>query len=131
MHWSLNYVGKTPEEIGFCWGLLRTFYAGHNIQLPVIPGLTKENHIEIAEACQRVLVCDWEQVPEPFEGAAVAMSVLEFGDIHHVGIWTDADGGRIVHCWGDHRVVADTLRGLKQKGLKQIKFYRHKSWPHS
>ncbi len=63
----------------------------------------------------------------PFDGAAVAMS--QKMAIHHVGLYTTADGGRIVHCQDKANVIADTIRGLKLKGFRTIKFYRHITWP--
>lgn len=130
-HWAVKYIGKTPEAIGFCWGLLRAVYEDQKVTLPAVEGLTRENAVEVADRVRDAISEDWEEVPEPFELCAVGMSQKSSGDIHHVGVYTAADGGKIVHCWGAQRVIADDLPGLMRKGFKQFKFYRHKLWPSS
>lgn len=129
MHWAVKYIGKTPEEIGFCWGLLRAVYAEQEVGLPAVEGLTMRNADEVAAKVRDKLTGDWVEIEEPQELCAVAMSQAPDGQIHHVGVYTSADGGRVVHCWGAHRVIAEDFRRLRLKGFKIIKFYRHKLWP--
>lgn len=126
MHWATKYIGKSPEQVNYCWGLVRLIYADFKLELPTIEGLTRENAKAIAEEIRPWMIGDWEEVPEPFELCMVGMSQHEA--IHHVGVYTGADQGRIIHCWGPHRTIADSFRGLELKGFKTIKFYRHKLW---
>lgn len=82
------------------------------------------------ETCARIreqVQTDWMESPIPFEGCAVAMGLKE--DIHHVGIYTSADGGKIIHAWHSYNVIADRFLGLRFKGFHTIKFYRHVLWP--
>lgn len=128
-HWAKTWIGKKPEEVGFCWGLLRLVYGGFGIALPEVLGLTLENSAIVAARAVDDLASDWREIPLPFEGCVVAMSQASSGYIHHVGVYTGSDGGRVVHCWGRGRVVADDFRGLRLKGFNLLKFYRHKLWP--
>lgn len=133
MHWSAIYIGlkyeigaRGPDKVD-CWGLLRLIYSDiYGIQLPEYPGITVASALA---QCKTFLEAkdDWILVDDPFDGAAVAMSQKEI--IHHVGVYASADGGKIIHCWKGHNVIADTLRGLKLKGFKRILFYRHRQWP--
>lgn len=110
-----------------CWGLVFLVYAEtFGISLPTFPGLSVSN---LTAETLREVESQWTQVEKPFEGCLVAMS--QRSAIHHVGIYTSADGGRVVHCREHSNVVVDTLRGLSVKGFQVIKFYRHTLWPTS
>lgn len=127
-HWAAKYVGRSPRDVGFCWGLLRLVYADLGVAIPAVPGLSMENAEEIAAAVRDGLLDDWEEIPHPVEGCAVGMNLRPNGEIHHVGVFTHSDGGYVVHAWGPHNVVADTVRALRLKGFKVIKFYMHRRW---
>lgn len=79
------------------------------------------NILEIIHSLVQGIKNDWVQLERPVDGCAVVMSMRTIP--HHVGIWTDADGGKIIHCWSNQPVVADTLRGVRAKGLQTIEFY--------
>lgn len=133
MHWAAQYIGFPYLEGGRgaggvdCWGLLCLVYAQefHTI-LPLIPGVTANNVALFNTMLQRQVLREWVEVDMPSDGCAVAMSQKQA--IHHVGLWVDADGGKVIHSWKQQKVIADTLRTLKLKGMKTIKFYRHRSW---
>lgn len=127
MHWAVPFIGKKPEEVGYCWGLLRSVYATFGVDLPTVEGLTLRNSYQMAAIVRSGFIADWEIAEKPFDGCAVGMSQLQ--EIHHVGIYAAADGGKIVHCWSRHNVIADSPNGLSWKGLRIVKFYRHRSWP--
>lgn len=121
-----KFIGKTPQEVGFCWGLLRLAYADHGISLPIVDGLFSENAVQRADEVRDWLSGDWIPTDTPKECCAVAMSQFPDGRIHHVGIYS---GGLVIHAWGSHRVVAEDFRRLRLKGFTTIKFYCHKLWP--
>lgn len=133
MHWSRKYIGlkyevgaRGPEKVD-CWGLLRLVYGEvFGIELPLYEGITVSSALV---QCKTFLESkeNWIPVDRPFDGAAVAMSQKDI--FHHVGVWTESDGGKIIHCWKAHNVIADTVRGLKFKGFKKIIFYKHRQWP--
>jgi len=132
-HWAAKYIGmpflpggRTAEGVD-CWGLLCLIYREKfGIELPTIPWIGRASIQEQINTVINADGKDWQEVPDPFDGAAVGMSLRTA--IHHVGIYVVADGGKIMHSAGIQRVVADTVRGVKSKGYRTVKFYRHKSW---
>lgn len=134
MHWAVKYIGLPHKEGGRgpegwdCWGLMRLIYGREfKIDLPSYPGISESSIHTIHSKIREALLGDWKRVEEPFDGCAVGMSQLKLG-IHHVGIYTKADGGKVIHCWKAHNVVADSLRGLGLKGFRLIQFYQHSKW---
>lgn len=136
MHWCARYIGL-PHEAGArgpdkvdCWGLLRLIYAQEfQIELPLLPGISVQSTMDINRQFTKEAIADWEPTTELFDGVAVALS--QRSAIHHVGIYTPAAGGKVIHCWDTHATIADTFKGLRLKGFTTIKFYRHKLWPTS
>ena len=137
MHWVSKYIGlpyeagaRGPERVD-CWGLACMVYAQEfGIVLPQYPGLSLEaKPVECSDAIKEGLANSWEETSAPFEGALVAMG--ERVAIHHIGIFVPSEVGRILHCWETQRVVLDLVRVLRLRGLKTIKFYRHRQWPTS
>lgn len=137
MHWASIYIGipyeagaRGPEQVD-CWGLVCMAYRDRaNINLPPFPGLSLEsNPVAAATMIKEGLLFggDWTEVLHPFDGALVAMSQQK--EIHHVGLFADVDSGRVLHCRIGQPVVADTLNGLRLRGMRIIKFYRHRLWP--
>lgn len=131
MHWSCKYIGMKfliggRDENGVdCWGLLRLIYSREfDIELPELPGIAQTQVSRIATQIVKQS-SDWAQ-SYPFDGAAVAMSTSNV--FHHVGVFLDADGGKILHCWDRHNVIADSLRGLHLKGIQRIVYFRHELW---
>lgn len=129
-HWATQYIGlpfesgaRGPDKVD-CLGLVRLVFAKlHGVELPELPGLNFELPMASASEMKRNLVKDWIEIPRPVEGCLVAMSQRR--SIHHIGVYADVDGGKVIHSWINVGVVADTLRGLRMRGVKVIKFYRH------
>lgn len=132
MHWACKYIGKTPEQVGHCWGLVRSVYLeDFGISLPIYPGFDQLTLAALAALIRKEAEHDWIEVQTPFEGCVVAMSQKNGEDLHHVGIYTFADRGKVVHCWKTNNTIADTFTGLRVKGFRVIRFYRHRLWPTS
>ena len=130
-HWTTRYIGLPylaggRERDGVdCWGLLRLIYRDErNVILAELPGIVPIDDGLISREslaeCQR----GWIEQDIPTEWCAVGMSRRE--TIHHVGIWTGADGGKIIHCYHGTPVVSDTSKTLLLKGFHIKKFY---VWP--
>lgn len=128
-HWATNYIGipykaggREREEGLDCWGLVRLIYKEQlGLDLPIHPGIVKDGHLEVPRGVSEQCLHGWDQIEKPFELCGIGMS-QRAQYIHHAGVWTSADGGRIIHCWDGFPVVADTLKGLMFKGLRVIKF---------
>ena len=137
MHWATKYIGLpyllggvSAQEGVDCWGLMRLVYQQEfGIALPTIPGVTAASAVAQHRAYVKELSRDWIRMETPQEGAGVAMS--QVGSLHHVGIWIAVDRGKILHCWRQEGVVADTLRRLALRGINSVFFYRHSLWPQS
>jgi hypothetical protein len=134
MHWACKYIGlpyepgaRGPEKVD-CWGLLFLIYRERfGISLPEHPGLHIGMIQDTMREMKREIREEWEEVPEPFDGAGVALS--QRTEIHHVGIFAAADSGKVVHARDFQNVIAEPISALRKKGFKVIKFYRHKLWP--
>lgn len=129
-HWITRYLGTPYKEGGRdisgldCWGLIRLVY--HEIlgiSLPLLPGYTSDNLLSLTREIAAQIDGHWDEVIKPKEFDAVAMGI---GDTpHHVGLWTAADGGRIIHTFKGRAVAAETVRQLRVQGMKYIKFYHY------
>ncbi len=134
MHWATKYIG-IPYEAGSrgpatvdCWGLVRMAYQQQfGIEMPLHPGISLEKPKEASIAIQAGLQSDWRSIENPVDGCLVAMSHRI--SIHHIGLYAAVENGRILHCSNGQNVVADTLRGLRMRGMRLIKFYLHNQWP--
>jgi len=123
MHWATPYIG-IPYKAGGrekdgldCWGLVRLVYREEfGIDLPLVQGaLSRETLLECKQG--------WFDIPEPIEYCGIEMTQRSVG--HHAGLWTEADGGKIIHCWEGTPVAADTLKTLRFKGFRVIRFIRY------
>jgi hypothetical protein len=133
MNWAAKYIGIPYVMSGRdasgvdCWGLICLVYLQEfGMDLPVIPGIPAAETLALCAAIEKEVKQDWTEVEKPFDACAVTMSQGEV--MHHVGLWVAADGGKVMHCWGRHKVIADTVKGISLKGIRQMKFYRHRQW---
>lgn len=131
-HWTQNYIGL-PYSLGGrsrsgldCWGLVHLFFFEQKgIVLPLLPGLPEAGAKSIVEKInQEAATCAWRDVTweAKEEGDVVAMGRRVA--VHHVGLWTNADGGKIVHCMGKP-VTAETEKILRTKGFGTFSYYRY------
>lgn len=128
-HWAAKYIGL-PYAIGGrelngldCWGLLRVIYRNEKgIDLPELPGITAEGVSTISREILDQTQANWTEVARPADGDAVAMSQKTV--LHHVGIWAEADGGKIIHCW-KCPVIAESLKMLRLRGIRVVRFFRY------
>jgi hypothetical protein len=135
MHWATKYIGvkhlpggRGPEYFD-CWGLLWLVYANEfGIALPEYPGVTAESIFYVRRLIAKSIEEDWREVETPFDGCGVGMGQKMAGYIHHVGVYAAVEEGKIVHCWEGSHTIADSSAGIRDKGFKIIKFYRHRLW---
>ena len=136
IHWAVKYIGmkyslgaRGPDVVD-CWGLLWLVYKQEfHIDLPQYPGIAMCNMLVVNSTLMNAVKSEWIQIEKPFDGAAVGMS--QQAAMHHVGVYTTADGGKVLHGWERRNVVADTVKNLRLKGFRTITFFRHLKWPTS
>lgn len=129
-HWALNYIGLPYRSGGRdregvdCWGLLRLIYRERKgILLPDLPGIDAGGVLEISREILARHHENWFEIGMPADMDVVAMSMRD--TLHHVGVWTMADGGKVIHSWKGSSVVADAIRNLKWRGIRTIRFFRY------
>jgi len=116
------------DETGLdCWGLVRLYYLRERgIDLPLLPGIASQDILGISREIYKEKNGPWREVETPREGTVVGMSLRHI--IHHVGLWTEADGGKVVHCWEGGSVIAEPIRLLRLKGVKTIQFLEYSTY---
>jgi hypothetical protein len=129
MHWSWKYVGKPwvkgargPNAYD-CFGLfLDAYKAVDGVELPDLGELSKiaENRIIRDSAASD----EWKRIDLP-EQELDAICMGRNDVIHHIGIWTEADGGRVIHSVEGSGVISQTLAQIMGAGYRTIQFYRH------
>jgi len=116
--------GRSRETGVDCWGLVRLYYEEQKgIILPDLPGITNADILGISRTIVQESHGPWKEISRPEDGCAVGMSLRTL--LHHVGIWIEVDGGKVLHCWEGGAVVAESLRMLRLKGIKIIKFFTY------
>jgi len=129
-HWASKYIGipyllggRTAEGVD-CWGLVRLVYLQERgIDLPILPGVVEGGLLGACREIRSQKGDKWEGLIAPTDLCAVAMGRAR-RSFSHVGVWTDADGGKVIHAYEKGCVVAETLRTLNRfYGLVNIQFY--------
>ena len=120
MNWASNYVGKRFKD---CWDLVRQIYGTEmGVVLPDHASGMVLNVLEIVKKGAAVVDSGiWRRIPAPLDLCVVALSRSTL--IHHVGVFTEQDGGRIIHAEVDHPAVAQSVPQMKRHGYKRIDFY--------
>ena len=121
--WRLGARGPDAFD---CYGLLywvkRTYFGQevprHLVEFPERWGSRDVGRI-IRENLGR-----WQTIDAPVEGCGVGLSKFSSGIIHHCGLWTDADGGLVVHsARAKAGVLCQTVDELRREGYKKIEFF--------
>lgn len=128
-HWSARYLSLKWNSVHFnCWHFFRKVYLELlGVKLPVID--THPDHkFQIGKDFRNYTSrrYDWNEIKEPLEPMefdAVAMGSK--GSVYHVGIWTEVDGGKVVHCNMDQGVTCMSIARLRDLGYDTFKYYRH------
>lgn len=132
-HWAGKYIGKPwmsgargPDSFD-CWGLARWIQrVEFGRSLPVYSILPNEK-LRLTVAIENASISDdWVRENKAREGCMVGLS--QNRKLHHIGTWTAADGGMVIHAMKDQGVLAQSVSRLKLNGWNRIEFYWHRLW---
>lgn len=127
--WLKEYVGKpweayaTGPDAYDCMGALyavatRVYGFEPCRYLDVESG----NHRAIHKAIEgEKQTGSWRQQALPTDGSVVILSQSTI--FHHVGIWVNANGGRVLNARDGFGVCLDSLTALQVQGFKTIEFW--------
>jgi len=95
VHWAIKWVGKSYPVNG-CWLFLSDVYAAEfGVDLPTFEEYREPAKKGIRKIREEIDSGEsWESCG-PIEGAAVALTQRHV--ITHVGVYTELDGGKILH----------------------------------
>jgi len=126
-HWATDVIGKkwqayaTGPQCFDCWGLVcHGFQNMHGIDL--------DRHLEIPTlnpvAFHKVVMTEiktgnWQQLDHAEDGCLILMSTARIW--HHVGMWLNINGGRLLHSREGLGVTLDSKRTLNS-------FHRVEYW---
>lgn len=130
-HWATKYVGRpyckhgagplSYDCAGLLWRVQQDDFQRECPRYMIDPG----NKPLVAEAVEAA--AGWVEVKEPVEGCAVAM--LQGRDrSYHVGVYTAADGGCVLHATERGGVLCQRVNILASYGWSRIRFYVRPSW---
>lgn len=125
-HWAISYLGQAwCPRTHDCWVFFRRVQRevfGRDIPAVEPANYRPETKAELLKLHPHRLA--WREIDqaELLDGDGVRMSSA--ADPGHVGIWTAADGGRVVHCDKPFGVMATPLADLREQ-YAEIRFYRY------
>lgn len=138
-HWAAKYIGKAwDEREGFgpdrfhCWGLVWYVYREElGLDTPQFMGIGAREF----QAVTRIMTAGtedlatgpWVAVSEPREFTVVPVSQGSRA-IHHVGLYLNVDGGRILHAYPGG-VIAEPFVTFRRK-YNRILFLNHHGLRH-
>ena len=120
LHWATKLIGKPWVPEWHCWSLVRDVY-GEQLGIP-LPDFMADPETKRREIQKASLSPEWVELDGPEELCVVAMSRRNI--FHHVGVYTEADGGLVVHVQEGTCTVADSLAYLQKVGWQRIGFFK-------
>ena len=124
-HWAGAYIGEEwVNGQNDCWHFFRKVQREHfGREVPVVD----VNALSVLSCAQAIDKheerSNWVVVQSPKEGDAVLMGKGKHPT--HIGVWTDADGGSVLHSLEKAGVCRQKLSALKRDGWNTITYYRH------
>lgn len=121
--WAAHYIGE-PWVAGDndCWAFARRVWRevfGWEVPAVDVDAL---NRLATVRAFQRHPErAAWRRVEAPSEGGGVLMG--KSARPSHVGVWTEADGGGVVHCVQGAGVVFSSPAALALSGFRVLGHY--------
>lgn len=124
-HWASAYIGQPWRADGQdCYGFVRAVYQErYSVVIPLVP-LDATKALSCAHAIHDYDLSDWIEVSEPREGDVVLMGHARRP--HHVGLWIESAGLRVLHSLDGCGVIAQTAPQARLQGWNLLRTYRHK-----
>ncbi len=127
--WLKQYIGKLwvagtygPSTFD-CWGLVwHVSKYCYGREIPKYQNGFKLGQNGRAELIKLETAMHFVQIEKPEDGCFVGLG--NGRGIYHVGIYVEADGGLVLHCYNKGRTVAESLVSIKCCGFSKIEFYR-------
>lgn len=131
-HWALKHIGnpwvagaRGPDRYD-CWGLVFQVYKTElGLDLPELPGIDAKNRLQVAKTIRGQEIFEIAETPQEFDVVILGRC----SQCHHVGIFTEAEGGGVIHCQDGAGVVFVTVQQLKVQNFNKISFLRHAKIP--
>lgn len=124
-YWQKPWVAyASGPEAYDCWGLvhavLQEQYGINSMRyLEVVSG----DHRAMHKAIEGEMVSGaWERLDQPVDGCVVLMS--QGVRFHHIGIWVDVMGGRVLHSKDGRGVCLENLQALRASGIRKFEYWR-------
>lgn len=120
MEYIQQLVGMPWERTGMhCWALVVQIQEDlYGRALPLMRESVPEREEHVRLLSQKAERYGWTESANPRHGCVVRMyrHGRDRGDLEHVGVWFDWDGGMVVHTDHPHGVVLDTMPILSARG---------------
>lgn len=127
--WVADVIGKhwkqyaTGPEYFDCWGVVcfgfkQKFDLDLDRHLEIPTANPKSFHRVVAK---EIKTGNWQQVQQPEDGCLVLMSAARLW--HHVGMWLDINGGRVLHSRDGIGVSLDNRHELNN--FNKVEFWKY------
>ena len=127
IHWSAAWLGQAwhPTE-NDCWMFARRVWAQQfGWQVPAVGVEALDLRAVLAACAQHPERAAWQPVTTPEEGDAVLIGKGRIAS--HVGVWTNANGGAVLHCQRGAGSVLQCPAALAMLGWKKLEFHRRRA----
>lgn len=119
--WRAYATGPAAYDCyGLVWTVLRDQY-----------GVDVDRHLEIESgnhrAMHRVILREqaagrWQRLDRPVDGCVVLLSTGE--KFHHIGLWLDVNGGRVLHSRQGRGVALDSMQQLASLSFRKFEYWQ-------
>lgn len=133
-HWSFKYLGKKwlsggrGPDVFDCWGLFKWVQEKEYNRIVEDFPISPYQLLKVSDAIEGAAAKgEWVELQVPRDGCAVALS--QGRRFHHVGVYIDADGGKILHALDRQNVISTSVLRLKAGGWNRVAYYWNIKWP--
>lgn len=125
-NWAAKYIGRPWVNGKFdCWGLVQEVYKDE-LGIVLSPIITDAKSIKnvYSEFSRNSNYSQLQEVSKLQDMSIVVLSQGKYPS--HVGLWTDVDGGGIIHNLQDVGVIFQKITELKISGWQVLSIWEYK-----